>query len=151
MWLHLSYDFPLRFDLFRPTMCQRLGPSQNLVSFPSFIFKVKYNLHRELRTLSNHHLDPVTNYYQQACVCVCVCVCVYVCVCAKSLQSCWALCDPMDCTRLLCPWDSPGRNTGVGCHFLLQGIFPTQELNPHLVCLLHWQAGSSPLAPPRNP
>ena len=32
-------------------------------------------------------------------------------------------------TRLLCPWDSPGKNTGMGCHFLLQGIFPTQELN----------------------
>ena len=31
--------------------------------------------------------------------------------------------------RLLCPWDSPGKNTGVGCHFLLLGIFPTQELN----------------------
>ena len=31
--------------------------------------------------------------------------------------------------RLLHPWDSPGRNTGVGCHFLLQGIFPTQGLN----------------------
>ena len=32
-------------------------------------------------------------------------------------------------TRLLCSWDSPGKNTGVGCHLLLQGIFPTQELN----------------------
>ncbi|KAB0369703.1 hypothetical protein FD755_018696, partial [Muntiacus reevesi] len=32
-------------------------------------------------------------------------------------------------TRLLCPWDSPGRNTGVGCHILLQGIFPTEESN----------------------
>ena len=30
------------------------------------------------------------------------------------------------------PWDSPGQNTGVGCHFLLQGIFPTQGLNPGL-------------------
>ena len=38
--------------------------------------------------------------------------------------------------RLLCPWDSPGRNPGVGCHALLQGIFPTQELKPHL---LKWQ------------
>ena len=38
----------------------------------------------------------------------------------KSLQSCSTLCDPMDC-RLLCPWDSPGENTGVGCHALLQG------------------------------
>ena len=38
-----------------------------------------------------------------------------------------SFCDPMDRkpTRLLCPWDFPGKNTGVGCHFLLQGIFLT--------------------------
>ena len=35
-------------------------------------------------------------------------------------------------TRLLGPWDFPGMNTGVGCHFLLQGIFPTQGSNPGL-------------------
>ena len=35
-------------------------------------------------------------------------------------------------TRFLCPWDSPGMNIGVGCHSLLQGIFPTQGLNPDL-------------------
>ena len=35
-------------------------------------------------------------------------------------------------TRLLCPWNSPGKNTGVGSHSLLQGIFPTQRLNPGL-------------------
>ena len=35
--------------------------------------------------------------------------------------------------RLLCPWDSPGKNTGVGSHSLLQGIFLTQELNPGLL------------------
>ena len=40
---------------------------------------------------------------------------------------------------------SPDKNTGVGCHALLQGIFSTQGLNPHLSCLLHWQAGSLPL------
>ena len=34
---------------------------------------------------------------------------------------------------LLCPWDSPGKNTGVGCYFLLQGIFPTQGSNPGLL------------------
>ena len=42
---------------------------------------------------------------------------------AKSLQSCPTLCDPIDGrqpTRLPHPWDSPGKNTGVGCHFLLQ-------------------------------
>ena len=41
--------------------------------------------------------------------------------------------------------DSPGKNTGVGCYALLQGIFPTQGSNPCLSCLLHWQGGSSPL------
>ena len=41
--------------------------------------------------------------------------------------------------RLLCPWNSPGKNTGVGSHFL-QGIFPTQGWN---LCLLHRQADSS--------
>ena len=42
--------------------------------------------------------------------------------------------------------DSPGKNTGVGCHFFLQGIFLTQGSNPCLLHLLHWQAGSLPLA-----
>ena len=39
---------------------------------------------------------------------------------AKLLQSCPNLCDPIEPTRLPRPWDSPGKNTGVGCHFLLQ-------------------------------
>ena len=54
-------------------------------------------------------------------------------------------------SRFLCPWDSPGKNTGVSCHCLLQGIFLTQRLNPRLLCLLHWQTSSSPRAPPRKP
>ena len=48
-------------------------------------------------------------------------------------------------TRLLCPWDFPGKNTGVGCHALLQGISPTQGSSPSLLYLLHWQADSLPL------
>ena len=48
--------------------------------------------------------------------------------------------------RLLCPWDSPGKNAGIDCHFLLQGIFPTQGLSPHLWCLLHYQVDSLPLS-----
>ena len=65
------------------------------------------------------------------------------CVCA---QSCPTLCDPMHWSPpgSSCPWDSPGKNTGVGCHFLLQGIFPTQESNLDLFYLLHWQADSLP-------
>ena len=47
--------------------------------------------------------------------------------------------------RLLCPWGSPSRNAGVGCQFLLQGIFSTQGLSLSLLCLLHWQVDSSPL------
>ena len=53
--------------------------------------------------------------------------------------------------RLLCPWNFPGKNTWVGCHFLLQGIFPTQGLNPCLLSLLHWQADSLSLAPLGKP
>ena len=44
-------------------------------------------------------------------------------------------------TRLLCPRDFPGKNTEVGCHFLLQGVFPTQGRNPFL---LHFEAYSLP-------
>ena len=47
--------------------------------------------------------------------------------------------------RLLCPWNFPGNNTGMGCHFLLQGLFLTQESNLCLLRLLHWRADSLPL------
>ena len=39
--------------------------------------------------------------------------------------------------QAVCPWNSPDKNTIVGCHFLLQGIFLTQGSNPCLLCLLH--------------
>ena len=48
-------------------------------------------------------------------------------------------------TRLLRPWNFLGKGTGVGCHFLLQGLFPTQGLN---LRLMHWQADSLPTEPP---
>ena len=62
-----------------------------------------------------------------------------VCTCAKPFQSYPTLCEPMDCSqaRLLCSWDIPGKNTGVGCCFLPQGSFLTQGLN---LCLLHLPA-----------
>ena len=74
-------------------------------------------------------------------------------MCAMSLQLCPTLCDHMD-------YSLPGssvhgisqaRNTGVGCHFLPQGIFPTQGLNPSLLGLLHWQADSLPVVSPEKP
>ena len=54
-------------------------------------------------------------------------------------------------TRLLCPWDSPSKDTGVRCHSLFQGIFLTQGLNLHLLCLLHWQVDSLPLSHQGSP
>ena len=59
----------------------------------------------------------------------------------KSLQSRPVLCDPMNYNPpgFYVHGDSAGKKTGMGCRALLQGIFPTQGLNLHLLCLLHWQ------------
>ena len=73
------------------------------------------------------------------CVCVCVCVCVNCSVISDSLQP-----HGWYPTRLLCTCDSPGKNTGVGCHSLLQGLFPTQESNLGVGAL---QADSLPSGP----
>ena len=73
-----------------------------------------------------------------------MCACVH----TKSLQSCPTLCNPMDCSP---PGSSVHgilqKKTGVGCHALVHGIFQTLGLNPCLLCLLQWQAGSLPLVP----
>ena len=57
------------------------------------------------------------------------------CMLSKSLQSCPAFCNPIDCSPpgSSVHGDSPGKNSGVGCCFLLQGIFPPQGPNPHLL------------------
>ena len=62
-------------------------------------------------------------------------VILYIVVKVLVAESCPILCDPMDCSPwgLLCPWNSPGKNTGVGSHSLLQAIFPTQESYPGLL------------------
>ena len=57
-----------------------------------------------------------------------------------TLASLWTI-----VVRLHCPWDFPGKNTGVGCHYFFQGVFLTQDLNPHL---LHWHVDSLPLSFP---
>ena len=55
-------------------------------------------------------------------------------------------------TRLLCPWDFSGKDTGAGCHFLLQGIFPAHGLSPHLLnwrqILYHWATRGAPWGSP---
>ena len=77
-------------------------------------------------------------------------MCVCVCVCA---QSCLTLCNPMPqglelligARQAFLYIKFSNKHTGVGCHFLLQRIFLTQELNLHLLRLLHWKVKSSPL------
>ena len=63
-------------------------------------------------------------------------------------QSCPTLCDP---TKILCLWNFPGKNSGTGCHCLLQRIFPTHGSNPCLFHLLHWQPDSLRLCHLRSP
>ena len=70
---------------------------------------------------------------------------VWACMLSHSVMS--SLCG-LQPARLLCSCEFSSKNAGVGCHFLLQGISPTQGSNPHLVHLLQWQVGSLPLAPP---
>ena len=80
---------------------------------------------------------------------ICLCVGLH----AKLLQLCLTLCDPMNHS----PAEStvqgilPGKNTGVGCHTLLQRIFTIQGSNPHLLWLLHGPALSLPLEPLGKP
>ena len=62
------------------------------------------------------------------------------------LSRVWFFVTPWTVTfQVLCPWNSPGKNIGASCHFLLQGIFPTQGSNLHLLHLLYWQADFLPL------
>ena len=104
---------------------------------------ILHDSHRSLDHWGNRFLNSA-----QMCTCVCVCVCVCVCM-LNCFSHVWLFATPWNGpARLHYPWDSPGRNTGVGCHVLLQGIFQTQGLNPRLSYFLHWQAGFLPLAPP---
>ena len=85
----------------------------------------------------------------------CIITMYHICVAVQYLvtQLCPTLWNPMDCSLpgTSVHWDSPGKNIGVGCHAVLQGIFQTQGLNLHLLCLLHCLTASLPLAPPGKP
>ena len=73
------------------------------------------------------------------------------CICAESLQSCLTLCNLMDCSPpgSSVHVDSPGKNTGVDCHTLLQGIFPNPGIDPPSLSLqvnsLHLSHRASPI------
>ena len=77
----------------------------------------------------------LSHSYVCVCVCVCVCICmrlciyIYVCVHVRAYSVVWP--HGLLPIRLPCSLDFPGKNTRVICHFLLQGIIPTQGSNPH--------------------
>ena len=119
---------------------QRKGPRAHCLH--CFCYMQKFTLSIYIKTMlkfsgARMHIFTILMFSLKLkvvinCVCVCVCVCVYTCLHAQ-------LC--------LSTWNFPGENTGVGCHFLLWGIFLTQGSNPHLLCFLHWQADCLPTAP----
>ena len=69
-----------------------------------------------------------------------MCVCWVCSVMYNSFATPWTV-----ACQALSPWDFPGEKTRENRHFLFQGIFPTQGLNPRLLHLLNWQADSLPL------
>ena len=108
-----------------------------LTRSPSFPLRFKMKLGGCLPGLSVSCKDHLPTSLSQRCQekesglvgmeSMCVCVLSHVQLCDSGL---WP-------ARLLCRWDSLGKNTGVGCHFLLPEVFPAQVLNEHLPCLLH--------------
>ena len=78
--------------------------------------------------------------YQGCVVCVCVCACANARVQVHSVVSNSLWPHGLWPIRLLCPWNFPGKNTGVDCHFLLQRVFLIQELNLHscISCVSRW-------------
>ena len=99
--------------------------------------------HVNILLYTHTHTVPIFHVDQkEACVVLCLVT-----------QLCPTLCNAMDysLSGSSIHGDSPGKKTGMGCHALLQGIFPIQGLNPCLLCLLHWQGGYLPSLPPGKP
>ena len=98
---------------------------QNIyVCIYKFIHYTNYN-YLYVSFLLDNELDfPFMANIGRSCTCMLSCVWLFVTL--------WTV-----AARLLCSWNFSGKNTGVGCHFLLQGIFPAQESNPCLLYLQH--------------
>ena len=123
------------------TFCDILFPTKNIsknCTCPKLLSRNNYSIPQTESFMPDHLGIEV------------VCVCVCACVCALLLQACPILWNSKDCSPpgFSVRQDSLGKNVGVGCHSLLQGIFLTQGLKPCVLCLLHWQVDSLPPVPP---
>ena len=136
VWLDdITHLKRLRFPALLFTSSVRLKSINLLEPFIYHFLSVLFPARIQLLIWSHNILDFQIQIYDMD---VCVCVCVYACT-RSVAQLCPTLLWPHGPwpSRLPCPWDFPDRNTGVGCHFLIQAIFPTQGLNPCLLHLLH--------------
>ena len=119
-------------NLYQVVWGPELGDSQAISASVRWLIKPHMHI---LKNYDKYGRKKVFLFIIKKALCVCSCS-----VASNSLQphGLWP-------SRLLCPLNLPGNNTGVGCHFLLQGIFLTQGSNLSLFCLLHWQVDSFPL------
>ena len=125
-WYHLSHMYPLEWNKYVPRGAHYHGGlAKGILLIKDHWINIRYYIYIYI--------------YVHVCVCMCMC-CVL--SCSFMSDSLWS--HELQATGLLCPWDFPGKNSGVGCHALLQGIFPSQGSNSSLLHLQHWQAGSLP-------
>jgi len=151
-YLYLSYTESLLQTVVSGNSCSMNSTCQAVCVKGLFFFLNFYSNIVDLQCCVS--LSCTAKWVSYIYICVCVCARAHVCVVVvvESLSNVWlfvslyvamcliaqlcpTLCDPMNCTlsgsSVL--GDSLGKNTGVGCHSLLQGIFPTQGLNPGLL------------------
>ena len=120
--------------------------SKWIVGWTIFIYRASISLpDPDLRALwfLNFDINIISNLNRKELLfhCVCLSVCLSVCM----LSHVRLLVTPWAVARQAPLFNSPGKNTGAGFHFLTQGIFPIQESNSCLLHLLHWQVDSLPL------
>ena len=150
-WLRVRHDWATSLSLFpcmhwrrkwQPTPVFLPGESQGRGSLVGCRRRGRRESDTtEVTQQQEQQLGPEVCAWLYWVICVCACVlshCSRVQLCATL----WTVAP-----SLLCPWDSPGKNAGVGCHALLQRIFPTQGLNHifYVSCidkwvLYHWEA-----------
>ena len=115
----------------------RLEKFKSLITYSFGEIKLKYTLSWIVGDKTRLH------YYSGAYLAISSKITQCICCCCLVAKVCLTLRPHgLQPSKILCPWDFPGKNTGVGCHFLLQGVFSTQGSNPRL---LHWQVNSLPL------
>ena len=138
VWLHYALGTWTYTNI---TFCLKVKkPGCSFLYWKELITEIM--VHSSYWIQSTHWLYRKNCHHGKGCVCVCVCVCSRACT--------WLLSHVQLFVTL---WTAarqalfiPGKNTGVGWHFLHQGIFPTQGSNPCFLHLLHWQADSLPLS-----